>query len=143
MQSSREPIYKALFDLVSRADGLQTKSRRFKHFSEVPAEMQPALYQVQRSENAITETGQPTKWNLNVDLYLYVHAGEADDTPPTTQLNPIIDYITNLFDPNPVTGKQTLGGLVHYARIAGNIETDEGLLGAQGIAIIPVEIFAV
>jgi hypothetical protein len=34
----------------------------------------------------------------------------------------------------------TLGGLVNYCRIEGDIETDEGLLGEQAVAIIPVSI---
>ena len=40
------------------------------------------------------------------------------------------------------TGKQTLGGLVHDCRIAGDIETDEGRLGDQAVAIIPIEMMS-
>jgi len=41
-----------------------------------------------------------------------------------------------------VTGLQDLGlaNLVRHARIEGRIETDEGVLGDQAVAVIPVEI---
>lgn len=137
---NREQIYQALFDKVSALSNFQTKSRTFRHFSDVDSGEQPALFQVQVREEPSTQTGQPTKWLLHVELYLYVHAGESSDNPPSSQLNPILDGITNLFSPDPVSAKQTLGGLVHYVRVSGAIETDEGLLGPQGIAIIPIEI---
>ena len=35
---------------------------------------------------------------------------------------------------------QTLGGLAAHAWTAGKIETDEGVLGGQAVAIVPVEI---
>lgn len=136
---TREPIYAALFAMISSNTLLKIKSRKFRHFSDVDAADQPALFQVQTREVPITVTGQPTQWKLMVDLYLYANSGETD-TPPSSQINLILDAITNLFDPNPISAKQTLGGLVHYVRVSGSIETDEGLLGPQGIAIIPIEI---
>ena len=39
-----------------------------------------------------------------------------------------------------INNKQTLGGLVAHAWIDGVIETDEGVLGDQAVAIIPVVI---
>jgi hypothetical protein len=139
---SREAIYAALFSKVSAAASVSTANRRLKHWSDVsPADM-PALFMAQRGETAQTMTGQPTRWLMNADLILYVNDGGDPHTTPSTVLNPILDAITNLFTPDPVTGKQTLGGLVHYARISGGIAIDEGVLGDIVIAVIPVEILS-
>lgn len=137
---NRELIYSTLFNTIKGLASFNTSSRTFKHFADVADTDQPALFQVQVREEPSTQTGQPTKWLLQVELYVYVHNGESPDNPPSSQLNPILDAITNLFSPDPVSAKQTLGGLVHYVRVSGAIETDEGLLGPQGIAIIPIEI---
>jgi hypothetical protein len=137
---NREAIYAALFSRVSGAAGVASSNRRLKHWSDVsPADM-PALFMAQRGETAKTATGQPTTWTLNVDLIVYVSDGGDPSTVPSTALNPILDGITNLFTPDPVTGKQTLGGLVHYARISGAIAIDEGVQGDTVIAVIPIEI---
>ena len=44
--------------------------------------------------------------------------------------------------PAPATGIQNLGlpAMVQHAYIVGKVETDEGVLGDQAIAIVPVEI---
>lgn len=137
---TRESIYAALFTKVSAAAGVSSKSRRLKHWSDVaPADM-PALFQCQRGETTHTMTGQPTVTVMNVDLIIYVKDDGTPTSTPSSVLNPILDAITNLFTPDPVTGKQTLGGLVHYARISGAIAIDEGVLGDTVIAVIPVEI---
>lgn len=139
---NRESIYSALFTKVSAAAGVTTKSRRLKHWTDVaPADM-PALFQCQRGETPKTTTGQPTVTVMNVDFVIYVKDDGTPNSTPSTVLNPILDAITNLFTPDPVIGKQTLGGLVHYARISGAIAIDEGVMGDTVIAIVPVEIVA-
>ena len=45
--------------------------------------------------------------------------------------------------PDPITNKCTLDGLVQHAWVEGTIETDEGLLGEQGFAMIPIVMKAV
>lgn len=137
---SREAIYSALFNKVKAASGVTTASRRLQHWSDVSPANMPALFQCQRGESTKTMTGQPTVTVMNVDLVIYVKDGGESTSTPSTVLNPIIDAITNLFTPDPVSGKQTLGGLVHYARISGAIAIDEGVLGDTVIAVIPVEL---
>lgn len=135
---NREAIYSALFALVASAPGLVTTSRKLLHWNDVPPTARPALFQSQKGEMAIQTTGIPTKWLLTVDLYLYVSTQGADN--PGSVLNPIIDSIAAKLD-QPFPGQsQTLGGLVQYARIEGRIETDEGTLGNDAVAIIPVSI---
>lgn len=135
---TREDIYAALFELVSGAPGLVTTSRKLRHWSEVGPGERPALFQTQVSETAVRTTGIPTKWMLAVKLYVYVTTIDAQS--PGEVLNPILDYITDqLADPFPGVS-QSLGGLVQYARIDGVIETAEGTLGDDEVAIIPVMI---
>ena len=73
--------------------------------AQVPANEQPALFQVQRREGAVTVLGLPTKWTLSADLYIYVNSGEDDLAVPAVQLNPILDAIEAALAPDIVTGK--------------------------------------
>lgn len=135
---NREAIYAALFALVSDAPQIVTASRKLKHWADVPMGERPALFQAQKSETALVETRQPTRWLLQVELYVYVSTQGA--VSPGEILNPILDAITNALD-DPFPGQpQTLSGLVEYARIEGTIQTDEGTLGDDSVAIIPISI---
>src|SRR5690348_2001477 len=134
---TREPIYSALFALLSAAASFATSSRRLRHWSDVGSAEQPALFVVQKSETAERKAGLPAKWRAAVDVYVYVHAPD-DETAPSTVLNPLLDAIEAALAPQGSV--QTLGGLAAHAWIAGKIETDEGVLGGQAVAIVPVEI---
>lgn len=138
---NREAIYSALFTRLSGIAGLKTKSRILVHWTDVPAEQRPALYQSQSTEMPITKTGEPQKWLLSVDVYIYVQTDGM--TPPSTVLNPIIDAIEAIFPLHPITGKHTLDAPgVEWARIEGTIQTDEGTLGNQAVAIVPIQVLA-
>ncbi|BCA57685.1 hypothetical protein [Sphingomonas sp. HMP6] len=138
---NREPIYAALFALVSGGPGLVTTSRKLLHWNDVPPSSRPALFMAQKREGASQRTGLPTVWNLHVDLYLYVST--QGDVAPGSALNPILDAIASALDTHPVRGPQSLGGLVQWARIEGSIETDEGTLGQDAVAIVPVSILCI
>jgi hypothetical protein len=138
---NREAIYGALYALVAGAASFVTTSRRLRHWTDVPAAEQPALFQVQKGEVAKTRRGQPTEWTLSVDLYVY---GQAPDeaTSSASVLNPLIDAVAAALAPSGsdlAVNAQTLGGLVSHCWIAGKIETDEGALGGQAVAIVPIE----
>lgn len=140
---NREDIYAALYQKVSAIPGLVITSRRLRHWADVPGEQQPALYQAQGGETPITTSGQPSAWLLRCSLYLYVQV--ASDDAPGPVLNPLMDAICNAINEvHPITGRAVLPGVegVEYCRINGSIETDEGALGNQAVAIIPVEILA-
>lgn len=138
---NREAIYAALFALVSD-DAFVTKSRKLLHWNDVQANQQPAMFQAQGKETvaAPAAVGLPTRWLLEATLYVYVSTQGA--TSPGEVLNPILDALTAKLDPNPIGTPQTLGGLVEWARIEGSIETSEGNLGDQEVAMIPVRILA-
>lgn len=136
---TREPIYAALFALVASAADFITVSRRLRHWTDVGAAEQPALFQVQKSETAEERRPLPPKWRATVDLYLYAQAPD-ELTAPATVLNPLIDAVEAALAPDPFSNVQSLGGLVSHCWIAGKIQTDEGVLGGQAVAIVPVEI---
>ena len=139
---SREPIYAALFARLAAAAGFVTAERRLKHWSDVAPAEQPALFQYQKGESAAVKAlGAPTVWTLRVELYLYAHSGDPH-AAPATMLNPLIDAVEAALSPNAATGMQDLGlpAMVQHAYIAGKVQTDEGALGDQAVAIVPVEI---
>jgi hypothetical protein len=136
---SREAIYEALFTLASGAASFVTASRRWKHWGDVDAASQPALYQNQKAEVTVAVNGLPPKRKLMVDLCIYATSGDPNQAS-SSLLNPLLDAVEAALAPSPVTERQTLGGLVSHAFINGNTEIYEGVLGAQAVAIIPVEI---
>jgi hypothetical protein len=139
---AREPIYAALFDLVAGAAGFVTAERRLRHWSDVAPAEQPALFMTQKSEAAaIKALGAPAVWTLHVELYLYAHSSDPRRSPAAV-LNPLIDAVEAALAPAAPTGVQDLDlpAMVQHAAIAGKIDTDEGVLGDQAIAIIPIEI---
>lgn len=139
---SREPIYAALFDLVTSAADFVTTGRRLRHWNELTPAEQPALFMRQKSEvAAIPRLGAPTVWRLSVELHLYAH--ESDPyAAPASVLNPLIDAVEAALAPPVATGMQNLGlpDMVQHAYIAGKIVADEGVLRDQIAAVIPVEI---
>jgi len=135
---NREAIFSALAKRIEAIPGIETFSRQLKHWSDVPISSQPALYMAQGNQTVSLEgRGMPPKRSLPVKLYLY---SQNDD--PALQ-NDLLDAIENALEPDRNHGETTLtlGGLASHCRIEGEIETDEGLLGSQAVAIIPVSIF--
>jgi len=139
---AREPIYAALFARVATATPFVTAARRLRHWSDVAPAEQPALFMRQKEEEAAgAERGTPAVWRLAVELYVYAHASDPY-VAPATVLNPLVDAIEAALAPLAATGIQDLGlpEMVKHACIAGKIETTEGVLRDQAVAIIPVEI---
>ena len=142
---NREPIYAALFGLIGAAADFAVVNRRLRHWSDVSPAEQPALFMAQKIETASIKTlGAPTVWTLSVDLYLYAHSSDPY-LAPATVLNPLLDAVEAALAPSAATGIQDLGlpTQVQHAYISGKIETDEGVLGDQAVAIVPVEILCV
>ena len=137
----REPIFAALFALLSGVPGLVVKSRKLRHWNDVPPEQQPALFLALGPQSPeYTTRGAPARWTLRAEVYVYVRAPE--DTVPSTVLNTVLDSIEAALEPSPAAGGvgAALGGLAQRCWIDGTIETDEGTLGAQAVAIIPITI---
>lgn len=142
---NREAIYAALFNLVANVPGIVVAERRLRHWNDVRAVEQPYLCVTQGNQTATQGSpviGVNAKWQMEADIYIYVQT--TGKQVPGTVLNPILDAIEQaLAPPFPDINKcQTLGGLVEHCWIEGTIETDEGTLGDQAVAIIPVHILA-
>jgi hypothetical protein len=124
--------------------GYATTSRLLRHWGDVPANAQPALYQAQLTETQEKRTGQPGKSELDLKIYIYCQSPQMDvPTSPTT--NALLALVRGALGKDKsgagaVQNRQTLGGLVFDTWINGKIETDEGVLGQQGVAIVPIRI---
>ena len=138
---TRETIYSALFDKIGAAAPFVTASRRLRHWQDVGPSEQPALFMAQRNEVVEMKPGMNPVTTLHVDVYLYARTNNPDKSPGQI-LNPLLDaVVATLGTPDsPTTNKLTLGGLVQHCWIEGTIETDEGVLGDQGVVIVPVAI---
>jgi hypothetical protein len=99
----------------------------------------------EKGGHAVTKVlGAPIAWTLYADFYVYAHSSDPY-LAPAMILNPLLDALEAALAPSPATGIQNLGlpSMVQHAYIAGKVETDEGVLGNQAIAIVPVEILCV
>ncbi|HEV2303330.1 MAG TPA: hypothetical protein VGR91_17320 [Stellaceae bacterium] len=142
---ARETIYAALWALVAEAADFVTADRRLRHWTDLSPAEQPALFMVEKGGVAETKAlGAPVVWTLHADFYLYVHSSDPY-LAPATVLNPLVDALEAALAPSPATGVQNLGlpAMVNHAYLAGKVETDEGVLGDQAVAIIPVAILCV
>jgi hypothetical protein len=138
----RETIYGALWSLAAGAANFASANRRLRHWADLAPAEQPALFMSEKGGHAVTKAlGGPTIWTLHADFYVYVHSSDPY-LAPAILLNPLLDALEGALAPSPVTGIQNLGlpAMVQHAYIAGKVETDEGVLGDQAIAIVPVEI---
>ncbi|MGH7039897.1 MAG: hypothetical protein ACREE4_13730 [Stellaceae bacterium] len=145
MTIARERIYAALWALASSAAPFASANRRLRHWGDVSPAEQPALFMAEKGgEGRIKALGAPVVWTLRADLYVYAHSTDPYSAPGSI-LNPLIDALDAALAPSTVTGIQNLGlpAMVQHALIIGKIEVDEGVLGDQAVAIVPVEILCV
>ena len=141
----RELIYSALWVLGSASGSFASSSRRLRHWSDVAPAEQPALFMSEKGGHAVVKAlGAPIVWTLYADFYIYVHSSDPY-AAPSSILNPLLDALEQALAASPASGIQNLGlpEFVQHAYIAGKIETDEGVLGDQAVAIVPVEIVCV
>jgi hypothetical protein len=138
----RESIYAALWELAAGAASFASANRRLRHWADVASAEQPALFMSEKGGTAVIKAlGTPIVWTLYADFYVYVHSSDPY-LAPSMLLNPLLDALEAALAPLPVTGIQDLGlpAMVQHAYIAGKVETDEGVLGDQAIAIVPVQV---
>ncbi|HEX3429544.1 MAG TPA: hypothetical protein VHT03_01550 [Rhizomicrobium sp.] len=140
-QFAREAIYAALFALLSGAVAFQMATRRIKDYADVDQARQPALLQVELGEKWNTRLGAPPIITLAARIFVYCESNDPT-APVSTAMNALLDAVTAAIAP-PILPhgpfRQTLGGLVQHAGIAGDITIAEGLSG-QSEAVIPIEI---
>jgi hypothetical protein len=142
---ARESIYAALWALGAGAASFASANRRLRHWADVAPAEQPALFMSEKGGHAVMKAlGGPIAWTLYADFYIYVHSSDPY-LAPALLLNPLLDALEAALAPPLATGIQNLGlpAMVQHAYISGKVETDEGVLGDQAIAIVPVEILCV
>jgi hypothetical protein len=142
MISPRDAIYNALLALLAANAPFATTSRKFRMWSSVPPEEQPALFLragPQRSSEDRT-FGLP-KWTLKCWAFIYVLHDAGSQVPGTTLMQFLDIVDANMAPPQP-GGLQTLGNLVTNAFISGDVIVDEGALPMdnQSLAVVPIDI---
>lgn len=156
----RELIYSTLWTKVSTevvtmplATPFVTIQRRLRHYADVTPAEQPSLFMAETGGYAghlagtrvDYQTNAPVVWTLVADFYIYVYVTDVTVAPGQI-INPLIDAVELALQPKFAdNGFQTLGlnRQVRHARLQGKLQTDEGVLGNQALAIIPVEIFCI
>lgn len=136
----REKVFEALWEKLQGLQGIVTFSRRLRHWEDVSKDEQPALFLAAAGQTGVQVRNLPPVWTLKATLHLYVHGAADPSVSPSTRLNELLDAIEAAIAVPEGEPAQTLGGLVQHAWIAGEIETDEGVLGDQAVAIIPIDI---
>lgn len=124
---------------VTCTTGFQTFGRRLKFAKDVSA--QPALFLRDSGEQLEYHEIILQQQTLRAEAWIYSNAGENPDLAPSIALNNLLDCVQGAFSPDdPMSGRFTLGGLVHWCRLAGNIDKDPGDLNGQAIAVADIEI---
>lgn len=133
----------ALFNLVSGSASFTTASRRLRLWNDMAPSDKPAIFVAERGDTyARGSDGRPAIVVFEADIFIYTDAGKDTSIVPATALNALIDAVDAALAPSPVSGKQSLGGMVSHCWIEGKIMKDPGDLDGDGLAIIPVKILA-
>lgn len=145
MTVSRKQIANALLSLVSGAYAWKnTPSRHLKLWSDVPRDQRPACFLFEGGEDPDVYSGGQDinpKRTMMVNIFVYTNANDPS-LVPSDQLNDILDALDAAFAAarDPMTGRATLGGLVHACRIEGTILKDPGDIDGEGMLKVPVKI---
>lgn len=108
-------------------------------------ERYPSLFLVQKHEIA-KNVGQLITNTMFMDMVLYARLDPSQtDITPAVITNPIVDVLFAILAPTPAGERQLLVDVngvqqAYDLSIEGTIETDEGLLGDQGVVVIPLTI---
>jgi hypothetical protein len=140
---SREIAFSALFTAVSNAYAWGLASRRLKLWSEVPAAMRPALFQLEAGPEtyAWTSLASP-KRTIEAKLFLYFDSRDPF-TPGASAINTALDAIDAALTPklgDLAAGRQTLGGAVYDCKINGVPVRDTGDIDGDGLAVVSVRL---
>src|SRR6516164_2713807 len=107
---TREAAFSALFAAVSAAYPWGLASRRIKLWSEVPAALRPAFFQLESGPEAYQWPSPATpKRTLEAKLFLYFDARDPA-TPGASAINAALDAIDTALTPfgaDAALGRQT------------------------------------
>lgn len=142
---TREQVGAALFALLQTAHAFPTSSRKLQEFDKTSVGLKPALYVIEHREmHKKGDLMTPAVRTIMYDVYIFANTGVDPNVIPITELNGYLDSIDGnsggVLAPNPLTNKQTLGGLVYDCYIEGDIVKVPGDLDGEGILLIPVKV---
>lgn len=157
MALDREPIYAALFERLWAAFDWQNQkdlARKLKHWVDVPASEQIAMFLTTGDQTPKNELGVPPLWDIEPEVFIYFRLDDPD-TIPGTQINAalkaceealewrVADVVPGTQFGGTMNGRQqtTLGGLVQFAWM-GPVMTVEGVAQGQGALKFRVEMRA-
>jgi hypothetical protein len=140
---SREDAFSALFDIVASAYPWGVASRRLRLWSDVPASMRPAFFQLESGPESYqwTSLAQPRR-TIEAKIFLYFDSRDPL-TPGASAVNAALDAIDAALAPQGVdaaAGRQTLGGAVYDCKIAGVPVRDTGDIDGDGLAVVSVKL---
>ena len=138
-RATREQVFAALYAKLQGISGLATVGRKLKNIQDMPAESLPAAFQIQEKQKAEYKGSVPTR-NVWRASWLFYNYSSDETVAPSTGLNNLVDAACAALVASSPMQKNTLGGLVEYVAIDGDIEIFEGVLGDRAIAIVPIEI---
>ena len=138
---TRNEILNGVLMFFKDAAPFKTVTRQMKLFSDVPNVQRPWLGILKTGEERSYEGNMPLLI-IDVELFIYTQAIIVNNggTPPSQQLEDILDTVDKQMKPDPFTNRQTMGGLVYHCRIEGKTVTVPGDLDGDGIMIIPLKI---
>ena len=140
---SREAAFSALFAAVSAAYPWGVASRRMKLWSEVPAALRPAFFQLESGpETYQWPSPAAPKRTFEAKLFLYFDSRDPS-TPGASAINLALDAIDAALAPSTYDlnlGRQTLGNAVHDCKVMGVPVRDTGDLDGDGLAVVSVRL---
>jgi hypothetical protein len=142
---SREAAFSKLFTRVSAAYDWKLASRRIKLWSEVPAQLRPALFQLESGPETYQWTTLATpRRNFEAKLFLYFDSRDPSE-PGARAINEALDALDAALAPSGLDvsrGRQTLDGAVFDCKILGVPVRDTGDLDGDGLAVVSVRLVA-
>jgi hypothetical protein len=140
MTTDKETVYAALFSRLSMMTGMNTKSRRVKHYDEVPQIEQPSMMMEQTNVEIAVKPGSPSKQTIRANVVLY--AFDDSETGPMPAINGLVKQVEDLMKQQPGETTPwkttTLSGSVYSAQVT-SIDFSGGNVGTQGVAVVGIE----
>lgn len=142
---TREAIYAALeTQLRSNISAalVPTISRLREQPSDnaTPVLEYPCVYIQQLGEDPKPDPDNPMLLIFECELDIYVDAQDLNDVVRSSRLNPVLDAVDAALQPDPITGRLTLGGLVYNCKRLGKSPTIEGVMQQKATAVWPIQI---
>ena len=140
---TREAAFSALFAAVSTAYPWGLASRRMKLWSEVPAALRPAFFQLESGRKPINGPRPRRRGGRWRPSSFFILTPATRRRPGATAINNALDAIDAALAPassNVGLGRQTLGGAVYDCKITAVPVRDTGDLDGDGLAVVAVRL---